>query len=426
MIYGQPLPERLNRFKNLLANTQQNAVSKWDVPSGNGSSLHDVFNVSIELPKYRLYNTRTLSLQDQYIYSNSVSADFFTDSESDEIQSIQHDFLKGLITSPDKEKDLLNFFKTASQTEPFILTNDGFVISGNRRLCALRELVTQDQEKYRHFTEIRVVILPSLDPKQIDQIEDLLEQQTNIKEDFSWINRALGYRRRIKEYHFSDEKLASIAKVKKAEIRGLIDKLDIVERYLEEIGQPKNYKQIEGDFQAFDKIYVCQGKDNGFPVKKVAFEKLAFIAIKNKNKILDSMYHNISTIHTIQSKIQDEIAVEFKTEIEKIKPKVSLGNGGMEFSLPMDPIVPILKQIEKPENEKRITEIISDNIDEYLALQLDKKKKTGVLERVRRANTLLIEANSIKSHEANKEGIKEQLNNIESELNKLRVWAKLV
>ena len=76
-----------------------------------------------------------------------------------------------------------------------------------------------------------------------------------------------------------------------------------------------------------------------------------------------------------------------------------------------------------PNHEEDIVDIVSDKIEEYVALQREQKKKSSVLERVIKANTLLIEANNIKSHETQKNGVLNQLTNLESEIEKLKSWA---
>src|SRR5690606_23148750 len=167
MRFGYSLPERLQKFKELVANKQANAITKYDVPTTNGTELYEVYHVSVELPKYRLDNTRTLAQQEQHVFSNGLPEDFFNDAESDQVQQVQHNLLKKLIRSSDTDKDLIKFFSEHQQTEPLILTHDGFVISGNRRLCAFRELLEEDYEKYKRFSQVRVVILPNLDPDKI-------------------------------------------------------------------------------------------------------------------------------------------------------------------------------------------------------------------------------------------------------------------
>lgn len=423
MRYGFSLPERLQKFNELISNKQANSVTKFDVPTVNGTELYDVYMVSVELPKYRLDNTRTLALQEQYVYHENKNEDFFNDVESDAIQEIQHNLLKSLIKSSDKDKDLLSYFSTHTQTEPLILTHEGFVISGNRRLCALRELVEQDYESYKHFSQVRVVILPNLDADKIDQIEDFLEQQKDIKEPFSWVSRALGYRRRMHKYKFSDEQLSSITGVKKNEITSLINKVEIADRYLDSIGKSKDYNQILDDFYAFEKIYSCQTRDKGGPSKKTAFEKLSFLAIKNKDSFSDRMYKNIPIIFEAQTMIQDELSNEFETELKEIEKEVNADIKLSGLKLFPDPTISLIKLIDRTENEEKIIEIVSDKIEEYLALEREKKKRSSVLDRVRKANTLLIEANAIKSHESDKTGITNQLKNIEKEMEKLKDWA---
>ncbi|PZR16553.1 MAG: hypothetical protein DI539_17650 [Flavobacterium psychrophilum] len=424
MRYGYSLPIRLQKFNELFANKQANTITKWDIPTVNGSDLHEVYHVSVELPKYRLDNTRTLALQEQYIYNNNLSEDFFNEAESDQVQEVQHSLLKNLIKSSDKDKDLINYFSDQTQTEPLILTHDGFVISGNRRLCAFRELLEEDYERFKRFSLVRVVVLPNLDADKIDQIEDFLEQQKDIKEPFSWVSRALGYRRRMHRYNYSDEQLAKITGQKKTEITSLINKLEVADRYLESIGNPKNYNQILDDYYAFEKIYTCQQKDKSNSIiRKTAFEKLAFLAIKNKDSFSDRMYKNIPIIYEAQALIQNDIANEFEEEIKQYEVASKTKSTLSDLNLFPDPAVPIIRLIENPQYEERVVEIISDKIEEYLALEREKKKKSSVLERVRKANTLLVEANAIKSSETDTKGVLSQILNIERELNKLKEWA---
>ena len=427
MRYGLPLPQRLQKFNELLLNKQANQISKFDVPTMGGSELHEVYQISIDLPKYRLDNTRTLALQEQYIFNNTKDEEFFNDVESDEIQEIQHGFLKSLLKSSDKDKDLLSYFSNHKQTDPLILTHDGFVISGNRRLCAFRELIGENSEnfiKYKHFALIRVVILPNYDQAQIDQIEDCLEQQKDIKEPFSWVSRALGYRRRIQRYKYSDETLSSITGIKKAEIRILIDKLEIADRYLDSINKPKDYLKILDDDFAFERIYTCQMKDKGPQMKKMAFESLAFIALKNKDKFSDRMYKNIPIIQEAQGLIQSEIIDQFKPEKAQIENELSEYPEINGISNTSNQNFVVIKLLEKNENERKIVNIIIDKIEEFVAINKERKKKSSVLDRLAKANALLNEANIIKSHETDKTGVLNQIANLEIHIDSLKNWVK--
>jgi hypothetical protein len=422
MRYGCSLPERLQKFKELFSNKQANAITSYDIRTINGNELHDVFHVSVELPKYRLDNTRTLALQEQYVYSHNLSEDFFSEVESDQVQEIQHSLLKTLIKSADKEKDLIKYFSDNTQTEPLILTHDGFVISGNRRLCAFRELLEEDYERFKHFSQVRVVVLPNLDSDKIDQIEDYLEQQVDIKEPFSWISRAMGYRRRMQKYNYSDQRLADITGVKKNQINSLIEKLEMADRYLESIGKPKDYNQVDKDEFAFEKIINCIQKDKGSIARKNTFEKIAFLSIKNKGTIADRMYKNIPVIYQSQQLIYNDIGQEFEDELKEIKNQESSNSSLNSLELFADEATYVSKLLDNPKAEEKIIEIVSDRVEQYFALEREKKKKTSVLEKIIKAHTSLIEANSLVSDVSNKSGVAEQVANIEKQLSKLKDW----
>lgn len=422
MRYGYSLPERLQKFNELFSNKQANTITKYDIPTVNGNELHEVFHVSVELPKYRLDNTRTLALQEQYIYSHDLSEDFFNEVESDQVQEIQHSLLKTLIRSTDKEKDLIKYFSDQTQTEPLILTHDGFVISGNRRLCAFRELLEEDYERFKRFSQVRVVILPNLDADKIDQIEDFLEQQVDIKEPFTWVNRAMGYRRRMQKYNYSDQRLADITGVKRSQINSLIEKLEMADRYLESIGKPKDYNQVDKDEYAFDKIVGCLQKDKGPVARKNAFEKISFLSIKNKGTIADRMYKNIPVIYQSQQLIYNDIAEEFEEELEEIKSQQSSNSSLASLELFADEATSISKLLDKPEVEEKVIEIVSDRIEEYFASERERKKKSSVLQEVIKAHSALITANSFISDVSSKSGVAEQISNIEKQIAKLKEW----
>jgi len=423
MQYGYSLPERLNYFQELLSNPSLNSKGVYKGYTGTKFEDIDIYEIPIELPKYRIANTRTLHLQDQYIFENHLEEDFFNDVESDQIQEIQHHLLKKLIHNSDKRKDLPTYFSKTEQTDPLILTNDGFVISGNRRLCTYRELLENNYEKNKQYVNVRVAILPKLGPQQVEQIEDFLEQQTDIKEPFAWISRAIGYRNRMHTYKISDSDLAKITGKKKNEISRLVNMLEIADRYLESLNRPKDYDQILSDELAFEKIFTGQLKTKDSAIQKMAFEKLSFLAIKNKgNGISDRMYKNIPIIHEAQPLIFQEINNEFEEELKEITDQHSSAENILGLGFIMDPVAAILKLISDSNYEERIVDIVSDKIEEVISIKKEKKKKSGVFERVSKANTLLLEANILKSQEDDKGGVLNQLQSIEREIQKLRQW----
>ena len=410
---GYPLPKRLSTFKEL--DPKRDKISTEEIKIGGVYQPIDVYKISINLPKYRLDNTRTLDLQEQYVYENNKDKDFFEDVESDEVQRIQHLLLKKVID----DKDLMSYFRKEQQTKPLILTHNGFVISGNRRLCAYRELLEESPAEFKHFNLIKVAILPLLPAEIIEQIEDYLEQEKDIKEPFNWVSKAMGIRRRMAKWGYDDKKLSEITGFKKTEINELLNKLELAENYLESVGKPKEYSLVIEDEFAYEKILDCEDKEKN-PGKKKTFEKLAFLSLKNKGEFTGRMYSNVPLIYEAQSLIQEEISKNFSDELKELEKKYPvkdlLGNPIQDSS------IATLKLLEDPLKEKRIVEIIVDQTERVLELKRETKRGSAVLNKVQKAHSYLVEANMVVSDDTKKDGILNQIENIEKEIQKLKTW----
>ena len=423
MELGWSMPEIKKFFQELAENKANNSITKAPVPEqGGGVKLRDVYEVPLGLPRYRLDNTRTLAQQAKYIQENDLDEDFFRNNPwSDKLQKIQHDILEGVID----KSNLREYFETNVQTEPLIVTHDGFVVSGNRRLCAFRELYhnTPDGEnKYSRFETVNILILPKVDEERIEYIEDYYEQQENIKEDFNWVAKALGFRKRIKNRGYDTETLAKRSGLKKNDIDSLLSKLDVAERYLEFIGKPKDYDYILEDQYGFDRILKFKKKFSD-PVKRDTFERLSFIALENKAKFSDRMYDNIKIIQQVYSDIVSDTEEEFKDDLDQIEveqDKDLLGLGledeGEENK--------ILSFIDSRENNDELFEIVYDNVVEKKLLDQEKKKKNVVLDKIKKASKELIEANNMINKKSKKEGVVEQLESVYEVADKLKAWAQ--
>lgn len=426
MKLGFTLPEIQHYFKGLLENKERESKDKYHVPIGGRLQLAEVYEVPMDLPRYRLNNTRTIAAQEKYVAVNDLSENYFeSDPLSDALQDIQHKLLCDLIN----RKGLKDFFRNPKniQTEPLILTHEGVVISGNRRLCTFRELYYNEEggtSKFKHFERVRAVILPILSEEEIEYIEDHFEQQPDIQDEFTWTNKALGFERRLNKYGYSVDVLAQKTNVKKNEIENLITKLSVAKEYLDFIEKPKAYDSIENDEYAFNELLKARKKFADDPARKDIFQKLSFIALKNQEQISDRMYKNIPVIQEVIEDIESEIYDEFSNQLEspdvqniENDPFALLDDEG-ENSLEL------LKIIENKENEDSLFSIVLDKVNEYKLLKAEKKRKQAVLKKIQKAHKELVDAFNISSHETKKDGICEQLDNIERVIVRLREWLK--
>lgn len=132
------------------------------------------------------------------------------------------------------------------QTEPLLVTHDGIVVNGNRRLAAMRELRLRDTMPKPVFEQVSVAILPAaFSPEDIEYIEAALQMAPELKLDYSWINRRLKLRDQVERRGVSDsEILAAYRFDEPSAIDRELAQLSLAERYLRYCGRPGAYTEV--------------------------------------------------------------------------------------------------------------------------------------------------------------------------------------
>jgi len=176
---------------------------------------------------------------------------------------------------PQKTKELKNSLYHGGQREPAIITCDGFLINGNRRKFAL-EMLQGEYPEVAKFRDMKVVILPGKNDsggpptlKEIEQIENRYQLQSDGKAEYYNFDRDLSIRRKIdsgiplEEQLRDDPNFVNLsAKEFKNEMRRIekeyLGPLECVDNYLAMLGREGLYDTVskgrddrEGRWQAF-------------------------------------------------------------------------------------------------------------------------------------------------------------------------------
>lgn len=135
-----------------------------------------VINIAPENLIYRIENTRTISKQREYIAENDCPSDFFSSdrSEVEEVQEAQHKILTSEVDDELKHA----FEMQGGQIEPILITKEGVVINGNRRLCLMRH-------NNQDLIKCQVVIDPNLEGKDAE-IEAWIDIAPTAKREYKW------------------------------------------------------------------------------------------------------------------------------------------------------------------------------------------------------------------------------------------------
>jgi hypothetical protein len=236
-----------------------------------------VFRIPTEYCLFRKNNGRISTKINTY---ETTKAELVSDDEK--TQKIIFDFLGR--EDPTENRALKSLLKKNGQKDPVIITADGFVIDGNRRLWALKTL---NEEYPGKFEYINVVVLPGTDEdppthQEICRLELRHQNQKTGKSEYTGINKAIQNRRYIREINLTlteilkddpfysdlpDKKFESAKK--KFEIDNF-GTLDLVDKYLKSRNQEGDYESVEDrwlSFQELNQRIISKFEDTNFTNK---------------------------------------------------------------------------------------------------------------------------------------------------------------
>jgi len=160
-------------------------------------------------------------------------------------------------TSRDKAafEKLTEDIRNREQLRPGVVTIDGGVIDGNRRLAALRRLSAEARERFRFFDG---VILPgNTTAEDRWRIEAGLQLGVNERWDYSPINELLKVRAGVRMYEEmirngqlpkSADPIQLVAQAiygkSDTQIREMVSRLDLIDEYLRFMKRPDSYDDI--------------------------------------------------------------------------------------------------------------------------------------------------------------------------------------
>jgi len=400
--YGLPRAQRQKLIKDGeddKANTHTHQVLIKGAPR-----FLKILRVPIEMPKYRIENGRTGTAQQEYIATNGLSADFFTkDPETNLAQQAQH---KLLIDLMDAGVNLIREVKKpkTKQTIPLILTHDGYVLNGNRRLCAFRHVFFSDQKTYNHLKYIDVVVLPRLSEGELVDMEAQYQTAESWEKDYLWIDEAFLYRRNTQPPISMAVKTIALRDGKKPkDVKTLIDTISFVDDYLVWLGKPNYYSEVHSAEHSFRRLVENIGKTKLLPnpADREVFKYAVFQLIADRGAV-GRAYTKIpelaKNIGSLRSKLRSDLAVTAKDDKA------------------------LISKLKKIANQKTIRQVIIDVVDGAKTALSAAKAKEATISEIRKANTSLQNAISQKNSKSDLKGLADQIKAIKSSLRQISKW----
>lgn len=357
-----------------------------------------VVRLDVGVPIYRMANFRTRTAQIKYIHEREVANDFFNSGqENDSAQRAQHGIL---VTFAGRGRSssvtpIMDQFHSEEQREPLLITSDGVVVNGNRRLAAMRELFALNPVQFSHFAYVDCAVLPSsVTPGELVEIEVRLQMRPETKLPYGWIEESIAIRELLNE-GLQRAYVADLIKKKPKEIQTADRALTEVDIYLKEwLHAPENYQQVEDAQQFFNDLPKALNGVEGDILE--AKRRIAWTLLSNTDRLPGRIYDYGFSF----DKKTDEViaALTKRLSIDVGARTVADGAGSYEDPLEIDlgetgseaSLEELIKVFDDPDQRETIGEELVDvcvSINEYARQQ---RVGNQALSAIRTANTKLM------------------------------------
>lgn len=412
---GLALPVRRKRFEDLQAEAANRISDNFRIANFKGDTISlPILRVEINLPKYRIANGRTSSIQEEWVANKNLDEGYFLvgDPEVYDLQAAQHEILKEMIS----EEGLLEKFTDSknTQTEPILLDHNGFVINGNRRLCCWRELFSESPSTYRHFSHVDIVVLPSCDEKELDALESRLQIEKDIRSDYSWHAEAAMFKEKQRRFGYSTSELAKHYNKKKKDIEDLFAIRELGYEYLAKTGKKNQWSLLKETEHSFRRLNDEMRKKDKQDDKEL-LKKIAFSFIEHPDTAGERLYAFIPKISTYLPRVKADLRNEFIKPSENGETKSENPFGSTSGANENGNDYLLLQRIDETDlSAIKSQEIIVSAVASERAKSSEQDKAKFFTDQLKKAQTALSDAVNLgRVPETNLVGADQQIKQIE-------------
>lgn len=348
-----------------------------------------VISLPINIPVYRMENCRTFSGQQTEIAREGRPKDFFEKGqEQTTAQQAQHELLARLASEgPGSVTPIISVLREDGQREAILITSTGVVVNGNRRLSAMRELMSQsDGSVDDRFTHVRCAVLPpDVTADEIDDIEADLQARPQTKLDYDWVGDARLVRRQVDKGR-STKEVAIRLRRSKSEIENVLQALDEADLYLNEwIGKPGQYDQVQEGQQIFGDIPKnIAKKDSNL---QDASRAIAWSIYENRDKVGGRVYRLNSAFGKLAPKVLESLEEQLEIEDDD---KEDLADDDFLIDIESDQSAkdysPIINALRSGPGKDDVVAILMDACENAIEFDKGKKNEQAALRALSQAN----------------------------------------
>ncbi len=237
-----------------------------------------IIKISHDYLIYRLDNTRTRAKQLEYISNNpGKGKEFFSNDrqDDDDQQNIQHDLLMTFLEGDDYNNMDTAFENAGGQSEPILITKQGVVVNGNRRLAYMRDKGTQT---------ISCMVLPDYLEDKYLEIEAFLDLAIDPKVKYDWVSVGLSLIQ-MKDSELSEADIAKRKSMTTHEVKKTIKAVELAIEDLKKRNLENKFSELNKTEQLFmdaaDKLIKKNSKN---PLDNYAIETALSLVIASSKE----------------------------------------------------------------------------------------------------------------------------------------------
>jgi len=372
--YRISVTDELERKALIQARAIDAANTRIEFNFRNGKEPLKLIHVPIGLLLYRLENYRTRDKQLSLIAKQKYQKGFFDPGRREDVsvQSAQHEILleEAMQGRGDSIKPIYGeLMRVRKQTEDLIISSDGVILNGNRRVAAMRELYALDPTTYATFSEILCAVLPrNALADEIRSLEIALQMQPDTKLPYEWTALGRAARDLLNDKKSEDEIAVQMNRDKK-DISRAIAKLEAADLYLMEwLGTPEDYSMLDETEQAFNQIATRNNAAGRDPNIKEATRSFDFFLVEQRESLMDRAYKFINTIEDNSEAFLSQVADALNVPLGKKNIGATSGQHAIQFEddlqeeIDYAPLLDRLQQARETTADKESTSLIIQGV----------------------------------------------------------------
>jgi len=213
-------------------------IGRWPIEIGGEKKVLPFYRFPLDLLFYNANNGRLAMDVREWEQNNGRKLD----GRQPEDAKIICEML--LCLDPDKTDVLKKDLHQKGQMEPGVITHDGIVINGNRRMAVLETLHKDEPTgKWRFLEAVR--LSPTISEQDLWRVEAGLQLSKDKVAEYHPVNELLKIKEGIDRGLSPEEVAAAMYAWKANEIKDALDRLELIDNFLHFLGQPDNYGAIK-------------------------------------------------------------------------------------------------------------------------------------------------------------------------------------